>query len=73
MSNRLIYNFNSNICKGTEQINDITSYSPLNMVIKLQYKIQHDMAVPEKLTINSIGLMKLNIQIFLYLKLLRSH
>lgn len=73
MSNRLIYNFNSNICKGTEQINDITSYSPLNMVIKLQYKIQHDMAVPEKLNINSIGLMKLNIQIFLYLKLLRSH
>lgn len=73
MSNRQIYNFNSNICKGTEQINDITSYSPLNMVIKLQYKIQHDMAVPEKLNINSIGLMKLNIQIFLYLKLLRSH
>lgn len=73
MSNRLIYNFNSNICKGTEQINDITSYSPLNMVIKLQYKIQHDMAVPEKHNINSIGLMKLNIQIFLYLKLLRSH
>lgn len=73
MSNRLIYNFNSNICKGTEQKYDITSYSPLNMVIKLQYKIQHDMAVPEKLNINSIGLMKLNIQIFLYLKLLRSH
>lgn len=29
------------------------SYSPLNMVIKLQYKMQHDMAVPEKLNINS--------------------
>lgn len=49
------------------------SYSPLNMVIKLQYKMQHDMAVPEKLNINSIGLMKLNIRIFLYLKLLRSY
>lgn len=58
---------------STEQIIDITSYSPLNMVIKLQYKIQHDMAVPEKLNINFIGLMKLNIQIFLYLKMLRSH
>lgn len=41
------------------------------MVIKLQYKMQHDMAVPEKLNINSIGLYEAKHSNFLVLKIVK--